>query len=222
MPGYTWYTPLWEAVDAQLAGRWEESHVLRERAREEGRRAGDRNADLFAEMHLFGEVMMRRNWEVLDMALLREKMAGSPAAGAWRCSYSWLLAETDRPDEARAEAAAIIADDFAALPFDANWFAGVGELAEACALLGDPELARPVYERLLPYADRAVTAGRSVNSTGSAQRLLAGLALALGRPDEARSRHEAAVRQNEAAGFVVWAERGRQALAALHSHATGR
>ncbi len=222
MPAYTWYTPLWQAVDAQHLGRWEESASLRERAREEGRRAGDRNADLFAEMLVFGEVMLRGNWDALDTALLEEKMTASPAAMAWRCSYAWMLAEGGSLDAARAEIAPVIADDFAALPFDANWNAGLAELAEACLLLGDPELARPVYEKLLPYADRALTAGRAVTTAGSTQRVLAGLANVLGRADEARSRHEAAIRQNEAAGFVVWAQRGREALAALHSHATGR
>ena len=68
------------------------------------------------------------------------------------------------------------------------------------------------YERLLPYADVTVTAGRAVITYGSTQRLLGGLAAVLGRVDEAIERHEAAIRFNEAAGFTVWAEHGRAAL----------
>jgi tetratricopeptide (TPR) repeat protein len=212
MPTYTWYTPLWAAVEAVHAGRWDEAAELRERAREEGLRAGDRNADLFAEMLVFDEVIMRGTWDMLDQALLHEKIEHSPASGAWRASYAWLLACTGREAAAREQFALVSADDFAALPFDANWPSGMGELASACLELGDPELAAPVYDRLLPYADVALTSGRSIGSFGSTQRLLGGLAALLGRPDEARARLEVAIRRNDATGFTVWADHARRAL----------
>ena len=219
MPAYTWYTPLWAAVDAVHAGRFEEGAELREQARREGLRAGDRNADLFAEMLVFEEVVMRGNWEVLDFDLLHEKMETSPAGMAWRCSYVWWLVVTGRVGEAREGFAQIAADDFAALPFDVNWCAGMGELASAAVLLGDPELAEPVYERLLPYESAALTSGRAIGSFGSTQRLLGELAAVLGRTDEAAARLEAGIARDEAAGFAPWAQRGREALRAV---ATGR
>ena len=212
MPTYTWYTPLWAAVDAVHAGRWDEAAALGDRAREEGRRAGDRNADLFADMLRFGEVIMRGNWEALDVELLLEKIANSPAGMAWRASYAWMLAATGQSDAAREQYAIVAADDFAALPFDTNWPSAMGELASACIELGDPGLARPLYDRLLPYADRALTAGRAIASYGSTDRLLGGLAAILGRDDEATARLENAVRRNEAAGFTVWADHARKAL----------
>jgi tetratricopeptide (TPR) repeat protein len=212
MPSFTWYTPLWAAVEAVHAGRWDEAADLRERARAEGRRAGDRNADLFAEMLIATEVILRGTWERFDVTLIEEKIATSPAGMAWRGSYAWLLGVTGRPDAAREQLAIITADDFAALPFDANWPSAMGEAAEVCALLGDREPAAAVYERLLPYAGGTLSAGRAVTSYGSTQRLLAGLAAALGRVDEAVARHEDAIRVNEAAGFTVWAEHSRQAL----------
>ena len=94
MPTYTWYTPLWAAVDAVHAGRWDEAAALGDRAREEGRRAGDRNADLFADMLRFDEVIMRGTWEDLDLELLLERIANSPAGMAWRATYAWMLAAT--------------------------------------------------------------------------------------------------------------------------------
>ena len=212
MPGYTWYTPLWGAVDAVHGGRWDEAAELREQARREGSRAGDRNADLFAEMLVFDEVIQRGNWDVLDFGLLHEKMETSPAGMAWRCSYVWWLATSGREGEARDEFAQIAADDFAALPFDVNWCAGMGELASAVVLLGDPELAQPVYERLLPYESGALTSGRAIGSFGSTQRLLGELAAVLGRAEEAAARLEAGIARDEAAGFAPWAERGREAL----------
>jgi tetratricopeptide (TPR) repeat protein len=221
MPTFTWYTPLWAAVEAVHAGHWDEGVALRERARADGRRAGDRNADLFADMLIGTEVMMRGTWEAFDVALVAEKIATSPAGMAWRSSYAWMLAATGRPDAAREHVALIVADDFAALPFDANWSAAMGEIAEACALLGDAEPAAAVYARLLPYAGGTLTAGRAVGSYGSTERLLAGLAAVLGRPDEAVARHEAALRFNEAAGFTVWAEHSRRALGHIRPRPVG-
>ena len=202
MPTYTWYTPLWAAVDAVHAGRWDEAASLGERAREEGRRAGDRNADLFADMVRFDAVIMRGNWEALDLELLLEKIANSPAAMAWRASYAWMLAATGQTEAAREQYGIVAAGDFATLPFDTNWPSAMGELASACIELGDPELARPLYDRLLPYAGRALTAGRAIASFGSTERLLGGLAAVLGRTGEAITRLEKAVRDNEAAGFT--------------------
>jgi hypothetical protein len=177
-----------------------------------GERAGDRNAGLFREMLVFAEVIQRGTWDELDLDLLHDKIETSPAGMAWRCSYAWLLADTGRADAAREQFARIAADDFAALPFDVNWASGMGELASACIELGDPELAAPVYERLLPYADVALTAGRAISSFGSTDRLLGGLAAVLGRPDEAASRLGTAMRRNERNGFTVWADHARRAL----------
>jgi hypothetical protein len=139
-------------------------------------------------------------------------METSPARTAWRCSYIWWLAVTEREGEAREGFMQVAADDFAALPFDVNWCAGMGELASAAIVLGDPELAAPVYERLLPYESTALTSGRAIGSFGSTQRLLGELAALLGRPDEAAARLEAGIARDEAAGFAAWAERGREAL----------
>jgi hypothetical protein len=163
----------------------------------------------------FQEVIMRGTWDVLDLDLLHDKIERSPASAAWRCSYTWMLADTGRTDAAREQYALIAADDFAALPFDVNWASGMGELASACIGLGDPELAAPLYERLLPYADVALTAGRAIGSFGSTERLLGGLAAVLGRTDEAVARLEAGIRRNAETGFTVWAEHARTALEAL-------
>jgi hypothetical protein len=212
MPAFTWYTPLWTAVDAINAGRWEEAAELRERARADGTRAGDRNADLFAEMLLAADAMLRGELDRLDRALMEDKIANSPAGMAWRGSYAWELAATGHADPAREQLAIVSRDGFAALPFDANWTSALAECAEACVLLGDAEQAAAIYEHLLPYADVMLTAGRAVMTYGSAQRLLGGLAAVLGRTDEAVARHEAAIRLNDAAGFTVWADHSRRAL----------
>jgi len=204
-------------VEAVHAGRYEEGRRLREQARREGRRAGDANADLFAEMLVFSEGILRGDWTLLDRELVDRKIATSPAGMAWRSSRAWMLAATGSPDAARAELAIIAADGFSALPFDTNWPSAIGECAEACALLGDADLAKELYARLLPYAARALTAGRAVSTFGSTQRLLAGLAATLGRTDEAVARYAAGIAADERAGFTVWARQGRDRLGRLRA-----
>ena len=113
MPGFAWYTPLWAAVEAVHAGRYDEAAALAARAQEEGRRAGDRNADLFADMLRFAEVIQRGDWAALDLELVRAKIAGSPAGMAWRGSYAWALAATGQPDAAREQLAILAAGGFA-------------------------------------------------------------------------------------------------------------
>jgi hypothetical protein len=215
MPAFTWYAPMWAAADALHAGRYAEAAELREQGREEGARAGDRNGELFAEMLIFQEALLREDWTAVNLQLIEEKLAASPAGMAWRASYVWSLAVDGRTEAAREQLALFTADGFGRLPFDTNWPSAMGELAEACALLGDPEPAMAVYERLLPYAGGTLTAGRAIATYGSTERLLGGLAVVLGRREEAIARHEAGVRRNAALGFEPWADKGRRALAAL-------
>jgi hypothetical protein len=70
---------------------------------------------------------MRGDWEAADLTLIEEKIATSPAGMAWRALVRLVLAAMGRPDEAREQLAILAADDFAALPFDANWPSALGE-----------------------------------------------------------------------------------------------
>jgi hypothetical protein len=217
LPAFQWYTPMWEAVDAVHCGRYEEGRRLSERARALGERAGDRNARLFADMLQFAEVLLREDWGAFNLELAEQKIATSPAAMSWRSALAQMYAATGDAEAARAHIAAVIADDFAGLPFDANWPSALAEIAEAIAMLGDARSAALVYERLLPYAERAITSGRAITSYGSTHRLLGALAAVMGRRDEAIARHRAGVRHNERAGYEPHAERGRRALAKLRA-----
>jgi tetratricopeptide (TPR) repeat protein len=215
LPAYAWYTPLWRAVDVLHHGRYAEAAELREQARELGRRAGDRNADLFADMLLFQDRFMRDDHGALPFGWIEEKIERSPAGNSYRSAYAWALAALGRADEARAQLDVVAADGFAALPFDANWLSAIAEAAEACMRLRDPSHAAALYERLLPYAGRPATAGRAIVSYGAADRHLGGLAALLGRRTAAAEHLEAALRLDAAWGMEPWLERTRRALAEL-------
>ena len=212
LPSFQWYTPLWAAVEAVLAGRFEEADALAAQAREQGVRAGDRNAELFADMLLFTGQLERGEFDMIDVAFIEHKMATSPAGPAYAASYAWVLAARGETEAARATIDDVFAHPHA---FDANWMSAQAECAEACVLLGDCDHASVLYERLLPYAGRPATAGRAVTSYGAVDRALGGLAALLGRREAAESHLRAAIVRNHELGCTVWAEHAERRLSTL-------
>jgi tetratricopeptide (TPR) repeat protein len=215
VPAYTWYSTLWAAVDALHGGRLEEAARLRELARAEGAQAGDRNADLFAEMLFFEELIVRGDFARVELPWVEHRIATSATGAAYRAAYAWILAALGRESEARGHLAATVAGGFDSLPFDANWLSGVAEAGEAALLLADRDAAGHVLTALTPYAGRQTAAGRAVVTHGCVDRQLGHAAAVLGRHDEAIAHYEAAIRIDAAAGFTPWVDRARNALDAL-------
>lgn len=209
LPAFQWYTPLRGAVDAMLAGRYDEAKRLADEAEEAGVRAGDRNAQLFAGMVVFCGQLEREAYNEIDIKFIEDKIANSPVGLAYRGSYAWILAGLG--DSARAHREL---DEVMALPhpFDANWLSAQAECAETSVLLDDPTHAATLYDRLAPYAGRPATAGRAVSSYGAIDRALGGLAALLGRENYAARHLQDAVRINEALGCTVWRSRAERWL----------
>jgi hypothetical protein len=139
---------------------------------------------------------MRRSFDELDLEWATDKIDTSPAGVAWISGCCWALAELGRHSEAREYLARISPDRFAALPFDTNWISALGEATETVSLLRDTTNAAVLYDLLLPYAGRPLTAGRAVVSYGFADRHLGELASMLGRADDATRHFEAALGLN--------------------------
>jgi hypothetical protein len=209
LPAFQWYAPLWAAVDATLAGRFDDAERLTAEADAAGARAGDRNAELFSGMVRFMAQLEREEYAEADIGFVEDKIANSPAGPAYRSSYAWLLAALGDSGRARAELDAVMA---AGSAFDANWLSAQAECAEACILLGAADHAAVLYERLTPYAGRPATAGRAVCSYGSIDRHLGGLAALLGRGEDAERHLRAGIAHDEEMGCIVWAARGRSRL----------
>jgi len=212
LPSFEWYTPLWAAVDAMLAGRSEEAEALCLEAEEAGRRAGDRNAGGTVAIVRFCEQLQREAYDEGDIAFVADKIANSPAGIAYRGGYSWILAGLGEPDRAREQLHTTMAFTHA---FDTNWLSLQAELAETSMLIGDATFAATLYERLLPYAGRPVTAGRAACNYGAVDRSLGGLAALLGRPDDAVRHLEDAIRLNDSFGCAVWRARAERDLSEL-------
>jgi hypothetical protein len=212
LPAFQWYTPLWAAVDAMLAGQYEEADRLSADAEEAGLRAGDRNAELFAGIVRFCGQLEREAFDELDIEFVEDKIANSPAGIAYRGSYAWILAGLGETERAREELHATMNLPHA---FDANWLSLQAELAEASLLLGDATHAGTLSKRLAPYAGRHVTAGRAVCSYGAVDRSLGGLAALLGRKAAAVRHFEDAICLNDAFGCAVWRTRAERDLARI-------
>jgi hypothetical protein len=213
LPAFSWYAPLWAAVDALHAGRFEEATRLRAAARAAGERAGERNTDLFDKMLVFHEGCIRGSWNELVHAYALAKIADSPAGMAYRAGYAWVLAATGDLAGAREHLAIVARDGFGGLAFDANWPSAVGESAETVAILGDAALAARLYEMIAPYAGRPLTAGRAIGSYGMADRHLGLLACVLGRHADAVAHLEAAIALDGEREMRPWVVRGTLALA---------
>ncbi len=212
LPAFEWYTPLWSAVDAVLAGRSEDAERLSLSAKEAGLRAGDRNAELFVDIVRFGEQAQREEYDEITLAFAQDKIANSPAGIAWRGGYTWILAGLGETERAREALNATMELTHA---FDANWLSLQAELAEASVLLADATFAATLYERLAPYAGRPVTAGRAICSYGAVDHRLGRLAALLGRKVDAVRHLEDAIRLNDTFGCAVWRTRAERDLSQL-------
>ncbi|MGZ4287662.1 MAG: ATP-binding protein [Solirubrobacteraceae bacterium] len=209
LPAFQWYTPLWAATEAMLAGRYDEAERLVAEAEESGRRAGDRNAELFTSMVRFNARIEREDFDETDFEFLEDKIANSPTGISYRGSYAWILAGLGDTERVREELRTLMTLPH---PFDANWLSFQTECAEAAVLTNDADCAATLYERLTPYAGRPATAGRAVVSYGAIDRHLGGLAAVLGRHADAIRHLENAIRLNDALGCTVWSAHAERLL----------
>lgn len=104
----------------------------------------------------------------------------------------WLYAHLGRVDEVRRELEDFTRRDLDAIRPDFFWLSAMCALADMCAVVGDRERAREVYERLLPFAHRQVFVGYTVY-LGCAAHALGRLAATMQQWDEAARHYEEAL-----------------------------
>ena len=110
-------------------------------------------------------------------------------SAAWRPGLAALLVELGMDDEARRELARIRAQGLE--PFrEALWLASLTYLTDACAAVGDEEVAALVRPELEPHAGTTVLVGHGVACYGAADRYLGMLAATLGDWEVAEMRFE--------------------------------
>ena len=129
--------------------------------------------------------------------------AGERSSRAWRPGLAALLAELGMHEEARRELALVRQDGFDSLRASL-WLASLTYLADACAAVGDTELASLVYAELAPLTGANVMIGHGVSFYGAADRYLGLLAATLGDHDRAIEHYRLALERNRAMGATTW------------------
>lgn len=200
-PYLSWLVTVSRATRACLAGDFEESERLAGEAVENGP-ALRAVLDGFGVQTLFLRYLTT-GWTELE-SLVRAGADAFPASPVRRAALGALLADADRPDEARAEFERLAADDFNDVPADFQYLLTFQILAFLCGSVGDERRAAILYERLLPYQDWCIVAGVSSGFLGSVQLGLGIVARVAGRLEDALRHLRASEAMHQAMGAHPW------------------
>jgi predicted ATPase/class 3 adenylate cyclase len=194
-PYHRWRSLLFAVSQAMHRGRFAEAEALTAEAFAIGRNVDPANALQSFLSQKFALHFWIGGLEEFEPAI-RQSSREYSGAPAWRTMLVALYTAVGREEDARREFEHFAAEDFANLPRDGFWLAGMGMLSGACCFLRDSARAARLCELLAPYAGR-LRASTIVASTPMHE-ALARLATLLSRYEDAE-RHFAAA--------LGWAER---------------
>jgi tetratricopeptide (TPR) repeat protein len=200
-----WWLACLLALRALMAGRLGEADELATRALGIGQRDRNPNALQIYGVQLAGLRREQGRYGELEEGL-KAFIDQYPAIPTWRCALAFLYADAGRIEDAQRELDALATDGFGGLPRDLFWLADLTLLGQAAALAGATEHAGLLYELLSPHARQNVVVGIAA-CWGSTSRVLALLAHALGRLDDAAVHFEDAIEQNAAIDAPAWRAR---------------
>jgi DNA-binding SARP family transcriptional activator len=211
LPAFRWYIALWRATRATIDGAFDEATRLAARARDEGRLAGEENAELFWRLQTGTLMLIERRLDT-DTAWIEDHARNSPAGTAWWTVLAWIWAEQGHDADAHAVVDRLAENEFAALERDMNWISAIAELTQACRLLNDAERATILYQQLLPFSGRIVTCARGAQAYGPVDYFLGLAAQTTGQASLAHQHLGRALALSESCGAHAWAQAARQHL----------
>jgi class 3 adenylate cyclase len=209
LPWMLYLAALLRGMRALRRGRIEEAEKLALLALPLGTRSQNPNA-----MNLFGPqiaAIRREQGRLGEMAgIILPLVQQYPLIPAWRTAAALLHSELRSEADARGEFEVLAQNDFAVIRRDPNWSAAMAHLSQVCCFLGDAARAATLYDLLLPYHNRCVVIGATVDCYGSTSLLLGRLAGTMGRWEDAERHFEAAVEMNTRIGarWVNWTRYG--------------
>jgi class 3 adenylate cyclase len=200
-----WMYTYQQAWRAQIAGDADRAEQLTVEALQIGTDGGQPDAAVF-----FGTQLVPVNLQRGSMgdmvSLLEQMVADAPdVAGTVTAALALAHAEADSVDGARRRLEELAAAGFD-LPFDPLWMTGMVFYAEAAITCGEETYARPLFERLAPWADQWCTVG-TCTAEGPVSYWLGGLATVLGRYDDAEDYFSRAVATSHRVGAKFFAAR---------------
>jgi DNA-binding CsgD family transcriptional regulator/tetratricopeptide (TPR) repeat protein len=184
--------------DGDLGG----AEAMAARSHEWGRLLTGRDASGIYGIQMFG--VRREQGRLAELAPVVRILAGeAEREGPWRPGLVAVLAELGMEAEARRELSKLASEGIEG--FQASlWLATLAYLSDACAALGDEEMAAIVYPELEPLGGANVMIGHLVACYGSADRYLGMLAATLGERERAEEHFERAMEENERMGASTW------------------
>jgi ATP/maltotriose-dependent transcriptional regulator MalT len=208
----------WRAVQARswlalLRGRFGEARTLAEEARDLGRKGHHAAAEFTYLTHL---VVLGVYLGGLESALraMQDLLRPIPESSSDPIFVSGALALIGRFDEARLALRPIAATGYENVGPAIAMLPGAALVTEAIFLLGEADLAEPVYQATLPFARLNVSAGAS-GLYGSVARYLGMLASVLERWDDAAKHFEDGMELERRMGAPPFIARTRIAYAEM-------
>ncbi len=199
---------------AFVEGRLDDVEPLAQRTLQLGQEAANPNAPLFYGVQTGHLYWLRGRFAEMEELLLGFGRTYPLLLPASECGYAVTCAEQGRLDETRAIFERWAADGFAQLPRNVMWAMNMGNLAQACAFLGDRERAAELYALLGPFAGRTIMLA-PVLPWGAASYYLGLLAATMGQIPTAACHFREALVTNGRMGMKQWLARTQLAYAEL-------
>jgi DNA-binding CsgD family transcriptional regulator len=175
---------------------------MAERSRDRGLLLTGRDASGSYGIQMFG--IRREQGRLTELApAVRVLAGGGERTGPWQPGLAAVLAELGMEEEARHELARIRAEGLDGFR-SSLWLAALAYLTDACAALGDEDMAALLYPELEPFAGGNVMIGHLVACYGAADRYLGMLAATLGEAGLAEHHFERAMGLNRRMGASTW------------------
>jgi CheY-like chemotaxis protein len=198
LPHYAWVTAAARVLMHIATGHLDQAERLAEQAAEAGERADNPSAALFVGAQRVHVTFLRGRFEEVG-EWLRSMLASFPLLAATTdCSLISVYARLGQHDRVQTELAALARDDFARVPRTPAWLLNMAFLAEACALIGDVEIARRLYPHLAPFSAYNIVAPTFL--LGPVSHFTAPLAALMGDVAGARRHYEDALALEQRTG----------------------
>jgi DNA-binding CsgD family transcriptional regulator/tetratricopeptide (TPR) repeat protein len=187
---------------ALCEGNLAQAEAMAERSSDWGRLLTGRDASGTYGIQMFG--IRREQGRLVELAPAVRILAGeADREGPWRPGLVAVLAELGMEREAKRELSRLASEGIEG--FQASlWLATLAYLSDACAALGDEEMAAILYPKLEPLTGANVMIGHLVACYGSADRYLGMLAATLGERERAEEHFERGMEENERMGASTW------------------
>ena len=192
-PNLMWITTLHRAMRATLDGRFDEGEALAQEALELGM-----HTEMAYPAPVYGgQIAVLRTLQGRADEIeppVRALITGMPYVPAWRAGLAFALLEAGRVDEMTEAARDVQSPE--EVPHDMFFVVHMASMAEVWSALGDVDHAGPIYEALLPLADRNVTLALGASCWGSVSHYLGVLAACIGNLDDADAHFQEALDRN--------------------------